>query len=39
LKTAFDLESDPIKVESQAAKLQNTVNFLLSTPHDDIKNF
>jgi len=39
LKTAFDLEGDFIKIESQANKLHNTANFLLSAPHDDIKNF
>jgi len=39
LKTAFDLEGDSIKIESQANKLHNTANFLLSVPHDDIKNF
>jgi len=39
LKTAFDLEGDSIKIESQANKLHNTANFLLSTPHDDTKNF
>lgn len=39
LKTAFDLEGDFIKIESQANKLHNTANFLLSIPHDDIKNF
>jgi len=39
LKTAFDLEGDFIKIESQANKLHNTANFLLSVPHDDIKNF
>jgi len=39
LKTAFDLEGDSIKIESQANKLHNTANFLLSIPYDDIKNF
>jgi hypothetical protein len=39
LKTAFDLEGDSIKIESQATNLQNTVNFLLSIPHDNVKNF
>ena len=39
LKTAFDLEGDSIKIESQANELHNTANFLLSVPHDDIKNF
>jgi len=33
LKTAFDLENDSIKIESQANKLQNAVNSLLSSLH------
>ena len=33
LKTAFDLESDSAKIESQADKLQQTTNSLLSSLH------
>jgi hypothetical protein len=33
LKTAFDLENDSIKIESQANKLHNAVNSLLSSLH------
>ena len=33
LKTAFDLENDSIKIESQANKLHNAVNSLLSPLH------
>ena len=33
LKTAFDLENDSLKIESQANKLHNAVNSLLSSLH------
>ena len=33
LKTAFDLESDSAKIESQADKLQQATNSLLSSLH------
>ena len=33
LKTAFDLENDSIKIESQANKLHNAVNSILSSLH------
>jgi len=39
LKTAFDLEGDSVKIESQVNKLHNTVNFLLSIPHEGARNF
>ena len=33
LKTAFDLESDATKIESEANKLRQATNYLLSIPH------
>ena len=38
LKTALDLEGDSTKIESQANKLHNAINSLLSLPHEDFKN-
>ena len=34
LKTAFDLESDTTKIESEANKLHQAINYLLSVPHE-----
>ena len=34
LKTAFDLESDTTKIESDANKLHQAINYLLSVPHE-----